>query len=48
MDTDKTLTDAEKRTRVFFVSTAFVLLSLIIIALVYLATGTTTAFPSIR
>lgn len=43
MDTDKTLTDAEKRTRVFFVSTAFVLLSLIIIALVYLATGTTTA-----
>jgi cytochrome c-type biogenesis protein len=43
MDADKILTDAEKRTRVFFVSTAFVLLSLIIIALVYLATSTTTA-----
>lgn len=33
MDADNTLTDAEKRTRVFFVSTAFVLLSVIIIAL---------------
>lgn len=43
MDADTTLTDAEKRTRVFFVSSAFVLLSIIIIALVYLATGTTTA-----
>ena len=43
MDADKALTDAEKRTRVFFVSTAFVLLSIIIIALVYLATGTSTA-----
>ncbi len=40
------LTDAEKRTRVFFASTAFVLLSVIIIALVYLATSTTTAAPA--
>lgn len=43
MDADKTLTNAEKRTRVFFVSSAFVLFSVIIIALVYLATSTTTA-----
>lgn len=43
MDADKILTDAEKRTRVFFVSSAFVLLSVITIALVYLATGSTTA-----
>lgn len=42
MDADKALTDAEKRIRVFFDSTAFVLQS-IIIALVYLATGTSTA-----
>src|SRR4030065_1300686 len=43
MNTGIPLTDAERRTRVFFVSGAFVLLSLIIIALVYLATSTTTA-----
>lgn len=43
MDNELSLTDAEKRARVFFVSTAFVLLSIIIIALVYLATSRTTA-----
>ena len=43
MNIEIPLTDAEKRTRVFFVSSAFVLLSIIIIALVYLATSSTTA-----
>lgn len=43
MDVDEILTDTERRTRVFFASTAFVLLSVIIIALVFLAIGTTTA-----
>lgn len=47
MIADKALTDAEKRTRVSFVSTAFVLLS-IIIAQVYLATGTSTAATATR
>jgi cytochrome c-type biogenesis protein len=43
MNAEVSLTEAEKRLRVIFVSTAFVLLSVIIIALVYLATSTTTA-----
>ena len=43
MNAVASLTDAKKKTRVFVVSSAFVLLTIIIIALVYLATGTTTA-----
>lgn len=38
-----TLSEAEKRTRIAFVSFAFILLSVIILALVYLVTGTSTA-----
>lgn len=37
------LDEAEKRTRITFVSVAFILLSVIILALVYLVTGTSTA-----
>lgn len=43
MNAEISLTEAEKRMRVTFVATAFVLLSIIIIALVYLATSPTTA-----
>jgi cytochrome c-type biogenesis protein len=37
------LSESERLTRITLVSTAFVLLSIIILALVYLATGTSTA-----
>ncbi|MFZ5790097.1 MAG: cytochrome c biogenesis CcdA family protein [Pseudomonadota bacterium] len=46
MNAEIPLTEAEKRIRVTFVATAFVLLSIIIIALVYLATSRTTAATS--
>jgi cytochrome c-type biogenesis protein len=43
MNENVQLTETEKRLRVFFASFAFILLSIIILALVYLSTGTTTA-----
>lgn len=42
MNADSTLSEAEKRMRVVFVSLAFALLSAIILSLVYLSTSTTT------